>query len=174
MVPATLSETAQKLLDCVCDALDADLRPVCKCYQTVGTPVIVTCCECDDEGTNGELSIHFRRLYDADPSTLNEVQRIRPCKGGVTAAQYRLVLARCFPTITERGELPSVEYLEESADNLQRDSELMWQALACCTGMDIRIDDVSVDLGPSGGCSIVFADVTAAVRVPALPDNTSA
>lgn len=171
-MPVTLAETAQTLLTCVESALEADLRPVCKAYQTIGTPVIFTCCECDD-GMNGELSIHFRRMFDADPSTLNEVQRIRPCKGGVVAAQFRLVLARCFPTIDEKGELPSKEFLEEAADDLQRDAELMWQSLACCTGLDLKIDDLSVDLGPKGGCSIVFTDVTTQVIVPALPDISS-
>lgn len=173
MVPGTLAETAQSLLTCVEDALEVDLRPVCKVYQTIGTPVIFTCCECDDEGTNGELSIHFRRMFDAESSTLNEVQRVRPCKGGVVAAQFRLVLARCFPTINERGELPDVEFLNDAADNLHRDSELMWQALACCTGLDIKIDDLSVDLGPKTGCSISFADVTTPIRVPALPVDVS-
>lgn len=168
-------ETAQRLLTCVQEALAADLRPVCSAYQTVGTPIILTCCDCEEEGesANGELSIHFRRLFDAESSTLNEAQRIRPCKGGVTAAQYRLVLARCFPTIGEDGELPSHEFLDDAALDLQRDTELMWQALACCTGMDLKIDDLSVDLGPRGGCSIVFADVTAQVLVPALPVTES-
>lgn len=174
-VPAGLAETAERLLACVGDALAADLRPVCSMYQTIGTPVILTCCDCEDveEGANGELSIHFRRLFDADATTLNETQRIRPCRGGVTAAQYRLVLARCFPTVNERGEIPDVATQEEAALDLQRDTELMWQGLACCTGLDLKIDDLSVDLGPRGGCSIVFADVTAQVLVPPLPDISS-
>lgn len=171
-MPLGLSETAQSLLECVEQALEADLRPVCDVYQTVGTPVIVACCDCEDE-KNGELSIHFRRLFDADSSSLIEVQRVRPCKGGVTAAQFRLVLARCFPTIDEHGELPSKEALREAEDDLQRDAELVWQALACCTDLNLRIDDLSVDLGPLGGCRIVFADVTAQVLIPALPEYTS-
>lgn len=168
-----VGETAEKLLTSVSEALTADLRPVCKEYQTVGTPVILTCCECDDEGTNGELSIHFRRLFDADPSTLNEIQRVRPCKGGVLAANYRLVLARCFPTVDERGELPDQEVLSEIADELHRDAEMMWQGLACA-GLDLRIDDLSVDLGPKGGCSIIYVDVTAFVQVPPIPKDSSA
>lgn len=135
--------------------------------------MILTCCECENEETNGELSIHFRRLFDADAGTLNEVQRIRPCRGGVTAAQFRLVLARCFPTVNEKGELPDPEVQEDAEVDLQRDAELMWQALACCTGLDLKIDDLSVDLGPRGGCSIVFADVTVQVLVPALPPTES-
>lgn len=174
-VPVGLAETAERLLACAEDALAADLRPVCTAYQTIGTPVILTCCDCEEEGegANGELSIHFRRLFDADPSNLLEVQRIRPCRGGVVAAQFRLVLARCFPTVNEKGELPDPAFLDEAAVDLQRDTELMWQALACCTGLDLRIDDLSVDLGPRGGCSIVYADVTAQVLVPAIPDVSS-
>ena len=167
-----LSDTANTLLTCVEGALNAGLRPVCKSYQTVGTPVIFNCCECD-EGMNGELSIHFTRLFDADPSSLLETVRIRPCRGGIVAAQFRLVLARCYPMIDEHGEIPSTEFLDESAEDLHLDSELMWQSLACCTGLDLKIDDLSVDLGPKGGCSVVYADVTAQVRVPSLPDNSS-
>lgn len=163
------SEAAQLLLGCVCDALSNDGRAVCKCYQTIGVPVIVRCCECDDGdflGT-GELSIHFRRLFDADPSSLLEIQRVRPCKGGVTAAQYRLVLARCFPTINEHGELPDPADLEDAAADQHRDIELVWWALACCSDIDLRIDDVGIDLAPQIGCSLIYADVTVAVHVPA-------
>lgn len=172
MVQPTLSEAAQTLLTCVTDALADDLRPVCESYQTQGTPVILQCCECDDEA-NGELSIHLRRLFDADPSTLDEVRRIRPCKGGLTAANFRLVLARCRPTINERGELPDKATLTEFAEDQIRDVNLLWQSLACCSGMDMRIDDVSVDLSEPGSCSVIYADVTVVVRVPALPSPSA-
>lgn len=172
---ASPGEAALRLLECVTDALSDAERPVCKSYRTVGTPVIARCCDCEDDDFpgEGELSIHFRRLFDADASTLIEVQRVRPCKGGPVAAQYRLVLARCFPTIDEYGELPSEETLEAAAAEQHQDVDLMWQALACCTGMDVRVDDISVDLGPKSGCSLIYADVTAAVRVPPLPTPES-
>lgn len=174
MVPTDLLGAAQTLLTCVCDALNDDLRPVCKCYQTVGTPVIASCCECSDGGANGELSVHFRRLYDAEAASLDEVRRVRPCRGGATAAQFRLVLARCLPTVDSHGELPDPVELTESSDDQMRDAELIWQSLACCADLELRVDDITVDLGPSGGCSIIFADVTVAVRVPALPSTGSA
>jgi hypothetical protein len=172
-----LYATADTILQCVADALADDLRPVCKVYQTHGIPVIFMCCECADpdlgDEANGELSIHFRRLMDAEANTLDEVRRIRPCKGGVTAAQFRLVLARCRPTINEKGEIPPPEELTEHTEDQLRDVELLWQSLACC-GMDIRIDDVSADLSDPGNCSVMFADVTVQVQVPALPDPGSA
>lgn len=172
----SITEASSRLLDCVCDALALDLRPVCKCYQALGTPVIFSCCECDEEGiegANGELSIHFRRLFDADSSTLDEVQRVRPCRGGVLAAQYRLVLARCRPIINEHGELPPPEDITEAAQDQIRDTELLWQSLACCAGLTLRIDDVSADLSEPGTCSVIYADVTVAVGVPALPVDQS-
>lgn len=168
VVAAALSEAAQTLLACVSDSLSDDLRPVCKTYQTQGTPVIFDCCECDDV-SNGEISIHLRRLFDADASTLTEVRRVRPCRGGVIAAQFRIVLARCRPVITDRGELPDPEVLSEFANDQIRDIEIIWRSLTCCTDLGmIRVDDVSVDLSEPGLCSIVYADITVPVVVPAL------
>ena len=171
----TLAGAAASLLTAVSDALSDDLRPVCKVYQTHGIPVIFQCCECEEsdlEGANGEISIHFRRLYDADRD-LNEVRRIRPCKGGTTAAQFRLLLARCRPIIDEQGEIPSPEELTEHTQDQIRDIELIWQGLAC-SGLNVRIDDVSADLSDPGTCSVIFADVTVEVSVPALPTPESA
>lgn len=173
MAGISLEDTAQSLLDCVCEALAADQRPVCDCYQALGTPIILQCCECDDEGSTGELSIHFRRLFDADSVTLDEVRRVRPCKGGILAAQFRLVLARCNPIINDRGELPAKEDITDAANDQMRDVELMWQALACCTGLTVRVDDITADLSEPGTCSAVYADVTVAVTVPALPSDSS-
>lgn len=172
-----LAVVANRLLTAVSDALSDDLRPVCKVYQTHGIPVIFQCCECDDPDlgaeANGEVSIHFRRLMDVDPSTLDEVRRIRPCRGGVTAAQFRLVLARCRPIINERGEVPPPETLTEHTEDQLRDVELLWQALAC-SGMDLRIDDITADLSDPGTCSVMFVDLTVQVQIPALPVGGSA
>jgi hypothetical protein len=168
-----LAVVAGTLLDAVADALAADLRPVCKVYQTHGIPVIFMCCECDEEGANGEVSIHFRRLYDAEANSLDEVRRIRPCKGGVTAAQFRIVLARCRPIIDEKGEIPTPEELTDHTQDQLRDVELLWQSLACC-GMDVRIDDVSADLSEPGMCSVTFVDLTVQVQIPALSVDESA
>lgn len=169
-----LAVVAERLLVAVSDALSADLRPVCKVYQTHGTPVIFQCCNCDGcgEGSNGEISIHFRRMFDSEGLSLSEVQRIRPCKGGTTAAQFRIVLARCRPIINEKGELPSPEELTDHTQDQLRDVELLWQSIAC-SGLAIRIDDISADLSEPGTCSVIYADVTAEVRIPRLPDGES-
>ena len=175
MVPS-LAGAANEILSAVSDALSADLRPVCKAYQTHGIPVIFQCCECADpelgEEANGEISIHFRRLMDADPATLDEVRRIRPCHGGTTAAQFRLVLARCRPILNEKGEIPLPETLTDHTEDQLRDVELLWQSLAC-SGLAIRIDDISADLSDPGNCSVTFVDLTIQVQIPALPADES-
>lgn len=170
VVAVSPQEAAERLLECVCDALADAGRAVCSCYQTVGTPVVGKCCDCgeDDFEMTGELSIHFRRIFDADPNTLLEVQRVRPCKGGTLAASYRMVLARCFPTVNEHGELPQHEALTEKAEEQHEDIAILWQSLACCSGMNLRIDDISIDPNPQIGCSFLYADVTVSVQVPAL------
>lgn len=170
----TLAVVAERLLTAVSDALSDDLRPVCKVYQTHGTPVIFRCCDCHEagDGANGEVSIHLRRIYDADANTLDEVRRIRPCRGGAVAARFRIVLARCRPIIDENGEIPEPEELTEHTQDQLRDVELLWQSLAC-SGLDVRIDDISPDLSDPGTCSIIYADLSVAIAVPALPEPGS-
>lgn len=165
----TLTQVAAAILDCVSAAMEDHLRPLCKVYKTVGAPVIGTCCECDDEGANGELSIHLMRVFDADQNTLDEIRRVRPCRPGVTAARFRLVLARCMPTISEHGEIPAPEDLEEVAISQMWDAEVMWQALTCCPDFRLVIDDLTTDENPMGGCATLFIDITAEVRIPPLP-----
>ena len=169
---ANLGDSAQTLLDAVRDALIAAERPVGKVYQSMGVPVIGICCEDQDDQDvtlNGELSIHFQRLFDADPQSLVEVQRTRPCKNGAIAASYRMVLARCRPTMDEHGELPEPAERTETTLEQHQDLELLWQALATA-GPYLRIDDVSADLAPSGNCSLVYADITILVCVPPIPE----
>jgi hypothetical protein len=145
---------------------------VCKVYQTHGIPVILQCCECEDpalgEEANGEISIHFRRLFDADRDTVEEVRRLRPCRGGTTAAQFRIVLARCRPILDQNGEIPTPEELTEHTFDQLRDVELLWYALAN-SGEEIRIDDVSADLSDPGTCSVIFADLSVRVEATCPP-----
>lgn len=173
MVAVTLAEAAEKVRECVCDALSLDGRAVCKCYQSLGTPIIFTCCECEEEDGNGEVSVHFRRLFDADSTDLVEVRRVRPCKGGTTAAQFRVVVARCRPIIDENGELPDPCEQTAAADEQMRDAELLWQALACCSDLTLVIDDITADLSEPGSCSLIYADITVLVSVPPLPVDQS-
>lgn len=166
---ADLTTTSTTLLDCVCDALATAGRPVCSCYATIGAPIIANCCECATD-TTGEAVISFERMYEADPQTLLQVDRVRPCKGGIKVAEFNLFVSRCYPTLDEQGNLPTPEEQDEAALNLNTDVEIVWHALTCC-GHDspLRVIEIVVDSDPEGGCSALSARVAVEVT-PARHD----
>lgn len=166
-----ISTTSDLLLDCVCTALSTAGRPVCECYTTVGDPMIAICCECDP-GVSGEVSIHLDRLYEVDPTTLLSVFRVRPCKRGTVAGDFVIVLTRCWPTVNEAGEIPDTEDQDAGARDLHDDAAIVWNALACCTGLRLLINEISVDAPPQAGCSILTARVTAEL-IPRPPQAAS-
>jgi len=173
-VAKSITATRQEILDCICDSLAEQNRPVCECYATVGVPMVSNCCECELD-TTGEVSISLLSVQDVDPNTFSVSARRRPCKGGQVAATFQIVLARCFPTITEEGEVPDTVDQTEAANELDIDITAIWYALTCCLDNDIDrlIESVNVQTEPSGGCSFVSIRVTAAVDMKlSLLDDT--
>lgn len=159
-----LGPVVDALLACACGALEDAERPACACYATIGPPVVGLCCECGDEGTTGELTINFEDLYPADAETLQRTNRVYPCRGGVRAADITLVLSRCFPTVDEAGQMPDPTAVQEAADELHRDADILWQAITCCAGISRLVwRGLSVDSDPEGGCSMIAARVTVEV-----------
>lgn len=151
MAPS-IEAAMQTALACVCEALIASERPVCVCYATIGDPMAAVCCECD-AGKVGEVSIRLERVYEADPITLEQITRVRPCKVGVTAADFVVTLYRCFPTLTDTGEVPDHEDQAEAATEMNLDTALLWRAISCCAGLRVSILEIAVGEDPIGGCS---------------------
>lgn len=161
----SITATRQDLLDCVCDALAEAGRPVCECYGTIGSPMVSNCCECE-EGVSGEVSVSFAALREASPETLRQVTRIRPCKGGIVVAEFHIILSRCFPTLTEEGEVPDKEEQTQAAYDIEHDVSVIWNALTCCLERDLErtIDEFQVENDPTGGCSYLAIRVSAVVN----------
>lgn len=160
---ATINELAESLLSCVCVALEEAGRPACSCGKVVGPPVVRTpCCECDGTpGVTGDLTINFETKYPADPETLDRVTRVYPCRRGTAnAADFTLVLTRCYPTVQEDLQLPSPEEWDEATEEFHEDVDIMWKALTCCPGVRLRWRDLVVTSDPEGGCSYLAARVT--------------
>lgn len=160
---ADIGSLASQLLDCVCATLEDRGRPACNCYPTIGPPVVGPCCECEDTGVTGNLTINFETMYPADANTLERVVRVYPCRTGARAADFTMVLTRCYPKIEQVGGeivLPDPTEIEEAADGLHQDAELIWQALTCCTDLRLRWRDLAVDTDPEGGCSMIAARIT--------------
>lgn len=166
---ADIDAVARQLLDCACQFLEDAARPACQCYPTIGPPVVGPCCTCDEEGSSGNLTINFETMYPADANTLERVVRVFPCRrGGTTAADFTLVLTRCYPTLGDDGQLPAVEDIEEAAHDLHVDGNLLYDALTCCPDVRVRWRDLVVDSDPEGGCSIIAARIT--VDMTGSPD----
>lgn len=168
-----IDTTARNLLDCVCDRLaiknEEINRPVCKCYATIGPPIVVLCCECEVEDSEqkatGEATIHFERLYDADPTTLEQVSRVHPCKRSTTVADFTIVVTRCYPMINEAGEMPDSEDQDAAATDMHSDISDVFAALTCgCNGYPLIVQEIAVDSMPEAGCAVLSARISVEVK----------
>lgn len=174
-----INETADLFLNCVNDALNSAGYPVCAHYRTVGPPVIgPLCCECAEDPDvvlppdslvpSGEATIHFEQLYDADPTTLDPVDPVHPCKRVATVADFTIVVTHCYPVLDGRGEIPHPDDLDAAADTAHKMMETIWLSLTCGTciaDMRFLIRAVAVDAMPEGGCSVIVARLSAEVKI---------
>lgn len=166
-----LDTVANALLACACDALEAAGRPACTCATTIGTPMVSAFCECHTGPGSGELYVSFQTMYAVDPTTMTRVESIFPCRKPSMVAEFSVLLTRCFPTIDEKGELPSGEEQSEAAEQLHADVQDLWIALTCCAPEvgRLRIDQVAVS-DPDGGISSVQLVVAVEVSLSKSPD----
>jgi hypothetical protein len=160
---ASLKTVMDTILACVCDALSEADRPPCSCHPTIGPPVIGLCCECDEEGSTGDLTISFEDRYPAAPDTLQRVQRVYPCRRGTEAVDLLLVLTRCFPRVDDSGNMPTENELKEASDDLHDDADVIWRAINCCPGIRLMWRGLAVDSMPEAGCSAIAARITVEV-----------
>lgn len=148
-----LSTVMGALVACVCDALEAVDRPACDCGLTVGVPAFgpAGCCECDT-GVGGNVAGFLERVYPVDPTTYEQVTRREDCRPGPTAADISLTLIRCYPSMDEQGNMPTLETTTEYAHNLNTDMAAVWSALKCCD-TPVVIRDSAIQGDPEGGCA---------------------
>jgi hypothetical protein len=148
--------TARAILECVCEA-------------TVGPPVVALCCECDTN-TTGDLTIHFERLYDADPSTLEQVSRVHPCRNSTMVADFSLVLTRCYPMLDEQGNMPDSDTQDIAATDMHADIQTVFKALTCgCVESSFILGEIAVDAMPDSGCMVLAVRVSTEVSMKTVP-----
>lgn len=149
-----IDDTLAIIMACADNALKESQAPVCVVSTTIGEPVIENCCECAP-GTDGELWGHLRRAYPGDRDSGLEIRAKKSCGPTFWFAQYQITLARCFPTIDDRGEVPDPIDRASAASTLHTDVAVIQHALRCCTEIDEipYVENVTVMNDPSGGCS---------------------
>lgn len=164
----TLTDTMDTLVTCVCAALEAADRPVCDCGLIVGSPEYSgfdRCCDCADGDGGGEVLASLIRVYPVDGYTFNEDTRLENCRPGAVAADIGIVVVRCYPSMNEAGQIPSLEVTTPFAENLNTDMTTVWNALKCCD-IQLAIRDSLVQTGDKGGCSAFTTTVSALISLP--------
>lgn len=148
--PALLFNVAEEIRECVCRALTDEGTCGCPCKNCViiGEPANVGCCD------GGQLSVSLERLYihgnfpqpDNSPAL---------CFSPL-AADYKVTLLRCAPTVKDDGTLPSCPELSDSALSVLTDLYVVERALICCLAAAKRMRKFVMrdarTIGPSGGC----------------------
>lgn len=161
-----IDDTLHELLTCVSARLDSSGSPVCSVGASVGMPAIASCCECGDAadgGGEGELWGHVQRVFRSTEAGVSQAIAQKPCAPSQWAAEYLITLARCFPVIDERGDLPAVDDRTSAAGDTHADIAAIQRALHCCTATEPPyLESIAVQTDPQGGCSYLVATV----RVP--------
>lgn len=149
--PSTVMDA---LVACASSALEAVDRPVCDSGLTIGVPAQgpAGCCEDCGSDSGGHVSGFLERVYPADPTTLEQVAPVFPCRPTATAADISIVTVRCYPAMDEQGNMPDLETTTPYAHNLNDDMMAVWSGLICC-GTKLIIRDSAIQGDPEGGCS---------------------
>jgi hypothetical protein len=170
-MPENLTTIMDTLTECVCSALEAINRPACDCGLTIGVPAFGPngCCECDGT-TGGKVATFVERVYPADPYTWEQIAPKFPCSTpNVTAADLSVTVLRCYPALSETGQMPQMDVTTEYAHNLNTDMAAVWTALKCC-GEQLIIRDSAVESDPEGGCSGFAIRVSVLVNMNLVGD----
>lgn len=164
----TLTTTMDSLVDCVCQSLADIERAVCACGLTIGPPALgpFACgCECvSGDGVGGQVSAFLERVYPAEAATFETVTRLEDCRPGAVAADITIVVTRCYPTMDDQGNQPTLDDTSPFADELNTDLAAAWNAIKCC-GYKIAIRESAIDADPEGGCSAFAIRVSTLVAM---------
>lgn len=170
VVADSVQTTVDALLGCMVDALAENERPVRKSGVTVGPPVLgpsVCCADCDDCGSaTGQLVAYVQSIIPVNANTFGQELRIEDCKPGAVAATIVFELDRCYPTIDEQGNPPTLEQIEPYSAGAIEDAGIMWRVFNCpCDDKQYKAAVTGLQMGgePNGGCSVVALSVTVLV-----------
>lgn len=194
-----IHQTAQSLLDCVCEALDrvpAAMPGLAGCPCRVGVVPGAPAADGCDGGCNvppgsypGQLTVNVVRTYPAELPRFTNPQSVitdgTNCgPGALTVVDLAITLWRCVPGPNDDGCPPPMPELEASAVQLHVDMLAITQAVTCCfphagttrrKGRRYSLGQTTA-LGPQGGCvglqtTLAVALDSLSVPLPPAPEN---
>ena len=159
---------AERLVTCLCEALEALQQPVCQCSLRPGTapPPADACCGCD--GSSGQASVQITDTFPVIAGKFPQrgiVGELTECAAYEWAAELTMTIYRCVSVADEHG-FPSVDELTTDATKIANDAQAMRKAMLCCdwrsldpplgrTDGDIQpiVPGRWLPLNPQGGCA---------------------
>jgi len=176
---------AERLLDCLCDALADSLGgPVCRCCLRPGAhlvPMDSCYCECGAAGSaNGQASVQVTNVYPSSKFPRSGVDEWDDACNTVTwVAELTMTVYRCVHTVDEKGVPPTCDQLDSDARKIASDRFAMMSAFACCdwrrpapTREERRIiPGTWTPVAPAGGCAGGFMTVLVDVGAFCCPDE---
>jgi hypothetical protein len=165
---------ADRLLTCLCDALDASLGgPVCRCCLAPGVAVPMdVCCQCG--AGDGQAAVRVAQIYPTTSFPDPIVQSSR-CMQMEWAVVLEMVVYRCAATLDDSDppQPPTCEEVTRDALVAADDAAAMRCAVTCCFGADPcepgAVPGAWQPIGPSGGCHGGAMQVTVALGAEYCP-----
>lgn len=163
----SLTTTMDALIECAQTQLTGAERPACTYGKTVGPPAPgpAGCCDNCKNGSGGQVSAHLERTYPVNGDDFEQVTVRANCRPFATAADITVVVIRCYPSMDEQGNMPTLDETTPFADELNTDLSAVWNALVCCPGYTVALREAAIDADPEGGCSGFAVRVSVLVKL---------
>lgn len=162
MVATLVLPYAERLIACLCDALQATVGgPVCRCSLAPGTapPPADACCNCDSGAGQATVQITDTYATVAGKFPTRANGQMDNCGLFEFAAELTMVVYRCVSVADEKS-FPSGEELAADARKTADDEQAMLQAMLCCDWRDRGDGELQPiipgswrPLSPLGGCA---------------------
>jgi hypothetical protein len=150
-VALRLAKVLAELSDCLCVSLETvGAGPTCFCGVVGGeSPAWDYCGECQgDKCGMGYITVQSvfpsSQFPEADPLT----QCAAPFAAAITIGALR-----CYPSMSENGDLPTEDEMLEAFLATNADMGAMLEAIQCCSALEEYALGAWSPLGPTGGCA---------------------
>lgn len=139
------------LAQCVCEMLCTHGQgPTCWCGVYPGASVQwLVCDECESGDACGMGYVRPGTVapYEVFPFAIVDINCVKPL-----AYELEVGVLRCFPTFDDDGNGPDPDVATAAACGLLQDQWALYQAIMCCTSLQVKALSAWQPVGPVGNC----------------------